>query len=98
MSTFITTNKSFAEWNEIFPNAACVLALDDRFVHHAEMARIKGKSYRHKEEQERVKARKAKRKPSKEAATCNHGKRQRDSALAWRSRWTTHGHQSRRGR
>lgn len=36
-STLITTNKSFAEWSEVFPNAACVVALIDRLVHHAEI-------------------------------------------------------------
>jgi DNA replication protein DnaC len=64
-STLITTNKSFAEWNEVFPNAACVVALVDRLVHHAEIVGIKGNSYRQKEAQERVRARMAKRKPSK---------------------------------
>jgi len=45
-STIITTNKPFAEWNEIFPNAACVVSMVDRLVHHAEVIRIEGKSYR----------------------------------------------------
>ncbi|MDP3477967.1 ATP-binding protein, partial [Hydrogenophaga sp.] len=49
-------------------NAACVVALVDRLVHHAEIVGIKGQSYRHKEAQERARARTAKRKPSKEAA------------------------------
>jgi len=66
-STLITTNKSFAEWGEVFPNAACVVALVDRLVHHAEIVGIKGQSYRRKEAQEHVRARTAKRKPSKEA-------------------------------
>jgi len=35
-STLVTTNKSFAEWSEVFPNAACVVALIDRLVHNAE--------------------------------------------------------------
>ena len=67
-STLITTNKSFAEWGEVFPNAACVVALVDRLVHHAEIIGIKGNSYRQKEAQERTRARTAKRKPPKEAA------------------------------
>jgi len=53
-STLITTNKSFAEWSEVFPNAACVVALIDRLVHHAEIIALKGDSYRHKEAQERA--------------------------------------------
>jgi len=67
-STLITTNKSFAEWGEVFPNAACVVALVDRLVHHAEIVGIKGNSYRQKQAQEHARARTAKRKPSKEAA------------------------------
>ena len=64
-STLLTTNKSFAEWNEVFPNAACVVALVDRLVHHAEIVGIKGESYRQKEAQEHAKARAGKRKTSK---------------------------------
>jgi DNA replication protein DnaC len=61
-STLITTNKSFGEWSEVFPNAACVVALIDRLVHHAEIIPIKGESYRHKEAQERAAAKAKKRK------------------------------------
>ena len=61
-STLITTNKSFGEWSEVFPNAACVVALIDRLVHHAEIIPIKGESYRHKEAQERAEAKAKKRK------------------------------------
>jgi DNA replication protein len=57
-STLVTTNKSFAEWSEVFPNAACVVALIDRLVHNAEIIAIKGKSYRQKEAQERAEQRK----------------------------------------
>jgi len=52
----------------VFPNAACVVALVDRLVHHAEIVGIKGNSYRQKQAQEHARARTAKRKPSKEAA------------------------------
>lgn len=51
-STLITTNKPFAEWNEVFPNAACVVTLIDRLVHHAEIVQIDGDSYRLKEARE----------------------------------------------
>jgi hypothetical protein len=64
-SPLLTTNKSFADWNEVFPNAACVVALVDRLVHHAEIVGIKGQSYRQKEAQEQAKARAGKRKTSK---------------------------------
>jgi DNA replication protein DnaC len=58
-STLITTNKPFAQWNEVFPNAACVVTLIDRLVHHAEIVQIEGDSYRLKEAKEEA-ARKAK--------------------------------------
>ncbi len=61
-STLITTNKSFSEWAEVFPNASCVVAMIDRLVHHAEIIPIKGESYRHKEAQERAAAKSRKRK------------------------------------
>jgi DNA replication protein DnaC len=60
-STLITTNRPFAEWQEVFPNAACVVSLVDRLVHHADIVSIQGKSYRLKEAQERTEARKRKR-------------------------------------
>jgi DNA replication protein DnaC len=55
----LTTNKVFGEWNQVFPNAACVVTLIDRLVHRAEIVALEGKSYRLKEAQERA-ARKAK--------------------------------------
>ena len=61
-STLITTNKSFSEWSEVFPNASCVVAMIDRHVHHAEILSIKGESYRRKEAQERAAAKASKRK------------------------------------
>ena len=41
-STLITTNRSFTEWKEVFPNAACVVSLVDRLVHRAEIIVIEG--------------------------------------------------------
>jgi len=68
-SVVITTNKSFEEWNEVFPNAACVVTLIDRLIHKAEIATIDGESYRLKEAKERAaqraKDRAAKRKPTR---------------------------------
>jgi hypothetical protein len=52
-STVVTTNKAFADWGEVFPNAACVVSLIDRLMHRAEVVRIDGDSYRAKEAQER---------------------------------------------
>jgi len=60
-STIITTNRPFAEWNEVFPNAACVVSLIDRLVHHAEIIQINGESYRLKEAKERTEQRQLRR-------------------------------------
>jgi len=65
----LTTNKPFAEWNQVFPNSSCVTALVDRLVHKAEIIVIEGDSYRAKEAKERASrqasARQAKRKQSR---------------------------------
>lgn len=53
-STLVTTNRRFADWGEVFPNAACVVSLVDRLMHRAEVVRIEGDSYRQKEAAERV--------------------------------------------
>jgi DNA replication protein DnaC len=50
----VTTNKAFGEWNEVFPNAACVVTLVDRLVHASEVVKIDGESYRRKEAKERA--------------------------------------------
>ena len=60
-STVVTTNRAFAEWGEVFPNAACVVSLVDRLMHRAEVVRIDGASYRAKEADERNALRKAER-------------------------------------
>ena len=52
-STVVTTNKPFAEWNEVFPNAACVVTLVDRLVHRCDIVEFEGESYRLKEARER---------------------------------------------
>ena len=67
-STVVTTNKPFAEWGEVFPNAACVVSLIDRLMHRAEVVRIEGKSYRQKEADEREAVRKAERAARKAAS------------------------------
>jgi DNA replication protein DnaC len=59
-STIVTTNRPFAEWNEVFPNAACVVSLVDRLTHNAEIIALEGRSYRHKEAQERTERRRRK--------------------------------------
>jgi DNA replication protein DnaC len=56
-STLVTTNRPFAEWREVFPNAACVVSLVDRLVHNAEIVSIEGDSYRLKEARDRTEQR-----------------------------------------
>lgn len=48
-SIVLTTNLVFKDWNTVFPNASCAVALIDRLTHHAEIIRIEGESYRHRE-------------------------------------------------
>jgi DNA replication protein DnaC len=50
----LTTNRPFAEWNDVFPNAACVVSIVDRLVHHSEILVIEGESYRMREAKERA--------------------------------------------
>lgn len=57
-STVITTNQPFKQWNEVFPNAACVVTLVDRLMHRAELVSIDAESYRLKEAAERAENRK----------------------------------------
>jgi DNA replication protein DnaC len=73
-STLVTTNRPFAEWGEVFPNAACVVSLVDRLVHNAEIVQIEAESYRLKEAKERSEQRRQqraarKRKPRTKPAT-----------------------------
>ncbi|HET9954458.1 MAG TPA: ATP-binding protein [Polyangiaceae bacterium] len=65
-SIVVTTNKSFNDWSEVFPHAACTVTLVDRLVHRSEIIEITGESYRLKEAKERsaAKAKQRKHKPS----------------------------------
>ena len=65
-SIVLTTNKPFAEWPQVFPNAACVVTLVDRLLHRAELVVIEGESYRLREAQERQLQRSASRRRSKD--------------------------------
>src|ERR1017187_3178817 len=38
-------NLPFKQWDTIFPNASCAVALIDRLTHHAEIIAIEGESY-----------------------------------------------------
>lgn len=52
-SIIVTTNRAFAAWGELFPNATCVVPLIDRLVHHCEIVQIEAESYRLKEAEAR---------------------------------------------
>ena len=54
LPTLITTNKPFSEWNEVFPNASCVVTLIDRLTHRAELVQIEADSYRLREAKQRA--------------------------------------------
>src|SRR6201997_4698841 len=64
-STIVTTNRPFAEWREVFPNAACVVSLVDRLLHNAEIVAIEGESYRLKEARGRTDQRSRQRRGTK---------------------------------
>ena len=51
-STVLTSNKSFAEWGEIFGDEVMAAALIDRLVHHCHIVNIRGNSYRMRHHQE----------------------------------------------
>ncbi len=60
-SILVTTNRSFKEWHEVFPNATCIATLLDRLTHHADVTVLEGSSYRvHESEQEAARRRKKK--------------------------------------
>jgi DNA replication protein DnaC len=45
-TTIITSNKSFADWTELFDDQIIVTAILDRLLHHSVVVNIKGNSYR----------------------------------------------------
>jgi DNA replication protein DnaC len=48
-SNIITSNKSFADWGEIFGDQVMATAILDRLLHHSTVISIKGDSYRLRE-------------------------------------------------
>lgn len=56
----LTTNRPFKEWNEVFPNATCIVTLLDRLLHHADVTVIEGDSYRVRESEQETAARRRK--------------------------------------
>jgi len=53
----LTTNRPFKEWNEVFPNATCVVTMLDPLLHHADVTVIEGNSYRVRESEQETAAR-----------------------------------------
>ena len=49
----------FKQWDTVFPNASCAVALIDRLTHHAEIIPIEGESYRKREAELTQKKRRA---------------------------------------
>ena len=47
-SLIITSNQSFGEWDQIFPDNVMAVAAIDRLVHHAQIINIQEESYRKK--------------------------------------------------
>ena len=47
-SLLITTNQPFSEWDSIFGDNMMTVATIDRLVHHADIYKIEGESYRKK--------------------------------------------------
>ncbi len=45
-SIILTSNKSYGQWDEIFPDPVLATALLDRLLHHATTINIRGESYR----------------------------------------------------
>ena len=45
-ATIVTTNLSFKQWGTVFPGAACVVALVDRFAQHCHVVDIDADSWR----------------------------------------------------
>ena len=60
-SVVVTTNRSFKEWNQVFPNATSIATLLDRLTHHADATVLEGESYRVHESEQEAAARRKKR-------------------------------------
>lgn len=67
-SLVLTTNLAFAEWHTVFPSATCATALVERIVHHADIVKIEGESYRLRESELAANARRNSRRAKKKSA------------------------------
>jgi DNA replication protein DnaC len=52
-SVVLTTNRAFKDWGKIFNDNTVATAILDRLVHHSEVAKIEGASYRVKNRKDR---------------------------------------------
>ena len=67
-SLVLTTNLAFAEWHTVFPSATCATALIERVVHHADVVKIEGESYRLRESELAANTRRDSRRSKKKGA------------------------------
>ena len=58
-STIVTTNLAYKHWGTVFPGAACVAALIDRFAQHCVTFDIDADSWRNREAAQRMRAKSA---------------------------------------
>jgi len=48
-STILTTNRAFRDWGKVFEDQVCAKGIIDRLIHHSEVIKIEGVSYRIKD-------------------------------------------------
>ncbi len=48
-STILTTNRAFRDWSKVFEDSVCAKGIIDRLVHHSDVVKIEGESYRIKD-------------------------------------------------
>ena len=48
-STILTTNRAFRDWSKVFEDSVCAKGIIDRLVHHSDVIKIEGDSYRIKD-------------------------------------------------
>lgn len=68
-SLVLTTNLAFADWHTVFPSATCATALIERIVHHADVVKIEGDSYRLRESELAANTRRDSRRAKKKETT-----------------------------
>ena len=68
-SLVLTTNLAFGDWHTVFPSATCATALVERVVHHADIVKIEGESYRLRESELAANTRRDSRRSKKNDAT-----------------------------